>query len=58
MCKSLLSVIRAGTVSTEVSEPSGTGFAESMAVPGDGDQYSGGDLLVIDPNSNRPLTLP
>ena len=34
-------------------QPSGADFAESMAVTGDRSKYTAGDLLVIDPTSNR-----
>jgi hypothetical protein len=38
-------------------QPSGADFAESIAAVGDGSQYAAGDLLVIDPSSNRHLGL-
>lgn len=38
-------------------QPSGADFAESMAVAGDRSKYAAGDLLVIDPTSNRRLAL-
>jgi hypothetical protein len=38
-------------------QPSGAGFAESMAVVGDRSKYAAGDLLVIAPSSNRHLAL-
>ena len=37
--------------------PYGADFAESMAVTGDRSRYAAGDLLVIDTNSSRHLTL-
>jgi len=38
-------------------QPNGADFAESMAVNGDRNEYSAGDLLVIDPTANRQLAL-
>jgi hypothetical protein len=38
-------------------QPSGADFAESVAAVGDRSQYAAGDLLVIDPSSNRHLGL-
>ena len=38
-------------------QPSGADFAESMAVVGDRSKYAAGDLLVIEPTSNRHLAL-
>ncbi len=38
-------------------QPNGADFAESVAVTGDRSRYIAGDLLVIDPTSNRRLTL-
>jgi hypothetical protein len=38
-------------------QPNGADFAESIAVVGDRSQYAAGDLLVIDPSTNRHLTL-
>ena len=38
-------------------QPNGADFAESMAVTGDRNMYSAGDLLVIDPSAKRHLSL-
>jgi hypothetical protein len=38
-------------------QPNGADFAESMAVTGDRGKYAAGDLLVIDPSTNRVLAL-
>lgn len=38
-------------------QPNGADFAESVAVSGNRNNYAAGDLLVIDPNSNRHLAL-
>ncbi|HKW63955.1 MAG TPA: hypothetical protein VJN89_15495 [Candidatus Acidoferrum sp.] len=38
-------------------QPGGADFAESVAVSGDSRKYTPGDLLVIDPVSNRQLAL-
>ena len=37
--------------------PFGADFAESVAVNGDGDDYAPGELLVIDPSTERRLSL-
>jgi hypothetical protein len=38
-------------------QPNGADFAESIAVAGDPSKYAPGDLLVIDSNANRRLSL-
>jgi len=38
-------------------QPNGADFAESVAVTGERSKYAAGDLLVIDANSSRHLTL-
>jgi len=38
-------------------QPNGADFAESMAVTGNRNMYSAGDLLVIDPSAKRHLSL-
>jgi hypothetical protein len=38
-------------------QPNGADFAETMAVTGDRGKYAAGDLLVIDPSTNRHLAL-
>jgi hypothetical protein len=38
-------------------QPGGADFAESMAVAGDRTKYEAGDLMVIDPTTNRRLDL-
>ena len=38
-------------------QPNGADFAESVAVTGDRGKYAPGDLLVIDPTTNRHLAL-